>query len=495
MATGKIILEADGKGVYTMFKNVEQGAEHLGNELKGMVAGAIGIESIKEIVNQTFEYAKALKVASEETGASKSDMAAMELFGKRMNIDLEKMIKLFEKANESLGEALTSSEKMSKLKKLGLSEDDIKHLHTLDTILKATKGQVGKPHEEASLALSNLVGPKLGSKLAALVPELSNFNENKKKLQNIGMVPNEDDLDDLILKQREVEETFQKLKVKAIGWSAGIISMGEAVSDGFELIFGKYIQGLFMFIQTAGPKKAFSDLFSSFGEVFTNNVKMIFTEIGQAFISVWQLVKTQVIGFVDVIKLATAGHFIEAKKRLAELGKTALDDGTDTGKHIGNALIGTAKATSLIPLAVDAANLTADKNPEASDATVAFLKEFNAKKDKEYFDKLKDKQRQRDLLRLEQNAKVNRDNAVTKTEKGGGGKIESDSLVGIGNFLGEDMGSVVSVAQQQLTVLQSMENYLAQIAATRQWNDEHHRTHNNFYTPNGSQVENVEPYM
>ena len=400
MATSVIRIEGDGKHFFNTMDKVESKmntvGSSIGHTVKGAIIGAVGYEVLKETVIKTMEWVEQLQQVSEQTGESKENLVAMQRMAERVGGSMETVQQMFAKTTEAFRKAAEDENEMHKLNLIGITKEMVLHGKVREALEAIAKLQKGKSATASTVAFAEVLGGRgLAAKATAMREGLGNFEETKQSGLASGVVPHEADIDALVLAQRQIKETQREFQGKAVPIIAKIfqwlMDTWFNISDYVEL----NATGILVFIDNMNIFKIIKDVFISIFEAFIGNFKRVLEDL-------------------------KGGHLLDAISHtaLASIPATyipsviekVMDKNSGASLAMGNAEADIAEEQRLAREARTKARAAAmaGLHAEGGDNT------------------------------------IEQKNAVSKT-------IPSDSLISVGNYLGNTMGNAIfSVAEQQL---------------------------------------------
>lgn len=278
MSEVKIKISANASQTLSTFNQVKGGARSLAKEVSGGLKDAIltafSIEAIKGMIESTVEWADEIQKASQRLGITIENVQALRIAAREAGKsfqDIEgSLVKLEQAAAKALG---GPGKQRQAFQRLGVSDEDLKHLNKIDLLSKVAQGVNGQDRSQATANLAPIVGLGNVGTILGAKDNLANFQQFKNEQK--GHLASAEDIQALAALKDKIDEIsdaaksqFAPVLTAILDW---ILRFGRGVKQLTELI-GTEFGAVLGSIQKFDVK----GLLTSFGDEFVGGLKNIF---------------------------------------------------------------------------------------------------------------------------------------------------------------------------------------------------------------------------
>lgn len=220
----------DGSGFEAGLNKLEHAAGHFGHTLKGVALEAFGIYTIEQAFAKTLETAKELVIESKRLGVGVEGLQVLRQAAKENNVEMTSLAKAFEKVDVAREKALGKSKEgkalLGRFGQLGISESDLRSKTAANLFM-------GQMHDKASSMNPETLGPILksimGKGFGEMIPMLTtDFEELQKKMEKFGAIMTTE----TALKLKQFSDEMELASQVIIAQLApAMVSFAEAVLD------------------------------------------------------------------------------------------------------------------------------------------------------------------------------------------------------------------------------------------------------------------------
>ena len=402
-------------------RGINRVSSSIGSVVKQFVVGAIGVYAIEKALFATIQTAKDLTNESKRMGVTVEQLQVMRKAASGANVEMDQLAVTMEKLNTFRGKALGGgSESAAALKQaaqIGITPDMLKNSSAQDILFNA----IGKKLKEVNpQTIAAPLREVLGRGYGALVPLLTkDMDALQKKMESLGMIISSK----VAFELKEFDTQLNSIKNILLSVVApAMVSFAEFILDTFtgSGVLGKAVEGL---IFKSRKYIGESDLPAYSGKDING--------------------KDAPFSAKDRAAAAAEALSIMQKSKTPDEFRSKLSAAE------GNGMVCGLTSLSFFPMAVssrikpgifhyfqgliqpvaDASNQAGKKSTEVMDGLRESIKSF------------KDSYKKYSAKPL--------DFAPLEGAQAKGGRIASDSLVKVGNFLGSNVGAVHAAARME----------------------------------------------
>jgi hypothetical protein len=332
VASVKVKVDADGSGFHNVMTKVEGRVHKLGHQLghglKDNLVAFFGAATVGVAIENMVHFAHEIEQASNRIGIATDKVQEFRTIARHAGKDLGFFETVFRNIEKSAALAIGGdSKKAGIFKKLGISDDELKHLNKADLLSKMMKGTAGMDRTVAEQLLGGVAGPKNGGGLMAVRNEIANPDS-----LNITKVSPED-IAALAEAKRNWDDMAESMRAKLI---PALVSVAESIlnfctnlKQGFQVVFA-YVEALLNNIKNFSFKGGVKGLIEGNESATVGSLKQAWNfvtgkqGVKETFNNVWD-------EFANGGKKVVTGFFGEDAVKAAEdaaatMGQVTLDE-------------------------------------------------------------------------------------------------------------------------------------------------------------------------